>query len=119
MITAVRFPLGRQGTGYAFDEMARRQGDFAIVSLAAAVSETSVRLGIGGVAATPAVREWPIADLGLDDAGGDDARLDDALNAFAWDLGGSDDIHASAQYRRQLVRRLGRRTIMEARKCRN
>ena len=124
MITAVRFPLARQGTGYAFDEMARRQGDFAIVSLAAAVSETSVRLGIGGVAATPAVRDWPIADLGLDDAAGDDAkgddaRLDDALNAFAWDLGGSNDIHASAQYRRQLVRRLGRRTIMEARKCRN
>ena len=109
MITAVRFPLKAPGTGYAFDEMNRRRGDFAIVSLAAAASENSVRLGVGGVAATPTVRDWP----GLDDAG-----LDDALNAFAWDLGGGDDIHATGQYRRELVRRLGRRTIMEANKCR-
>ncbi len=94
----------------AFDEMNRRRGDFAIVSLAAAASENSVRLGVGGVAATPTVRDWP----GLDDAG-----LDDALIAFAWDLGGGDDIHASGQYRRELVRRLGRRTIMEAKKCRS
>ena len=110
MITAVRFPLKAPGTGYAFDEMNRHRGDFAIVSLAAAASENSVRLGVGGVAATPTVRDWP----GLDDAG-----LDDALNAFAWDLGGGDDIHASGQYRRGLGRRLGRRTIMEAKKCRS
>jgi 2-furoyl-CoA dehydrogenase FAD binding subunit len=114
MITAVRFPLKAPGTGYAFDEMNRRRGDFAIVSLAAAVSENSIRLGVGGVAATPTVRDWP----GLDDAGLDDSGLDDALNAFAWDLGGDDDIHATGQYRRELVRRLGRRTIMEANKCR-
>ncbi len=41
--------------------------------------------------------------------------IDDALNAFAWDLGGYDDIHATARYRRELVRRLGRRVIEEAR----
>jgi 2-furoyl-CoA dehydrogenase FAD binding subunit len=46
----------------------------------------------------------------------DDAQLDDALNEFAWDLEGYDDIHATAQYRRELVRRLGKRTIMEAKK---
>ena len=58
----------------------------------------------------PAVRDWS----GLADAG-----LDDALNQFAWDLGGSDDIHATATFRRQLIRRLGRRAIMEAIECRN
>ncbi len=114
MITAVRFPVGVAGTGYAFKEMSRRKGDFAIVSLAAAVSEKSIRLGIGGVAATPTIRDWPGLEVGLDD----DA-LDDALNAFAWDLGGGDDIHATGQYRRELVRRLGRRTIMEAKQCRS
>lgn len=110
MITAVRFPLGIKGTGYAFDEMSRRKGDFAIVSLAAVVSEKSIRLGVGGVASTPTVRDW---------AGLDDDQLDDALNAFAWDLGGGDDIHASGQYRRELVRRIGRRTIGEAKSCRS
>jgi 2-furoyl-CoA dehydrogenase FAD binding subunit len=110
MITAVRFPLGIKGTGYAFDEMNRRMGDFAVVSLAAVVTGSSIRLGVGGVASTPTVRDW---------AGLDDDQLDDALNAFAWDLGGSDDIHATGRYRRELVRRIGRRTIKEARLCRS
>ncbi len=110
MITAVRFPLCGEGTGYAFDEMNRRMGDFAIVSLAAVASDTSIRLGVGGVASKPTVRDW---------AGLDDDQLDDALNAFAWDLGGGDDIHATGQYRRELVRRIGRRTIEEAKLCRS
>ena len=44
---------------------------------------------------------------------------DDALNAFAWSLGGTDDIHATARYRRDLVRRLGAKLIEEARTCRS
>jgi 2-furoyl-CoA dehydrogenase FAD binding subunit len=39
------------------------------------------------------------------------------LNAFAWEMGGSDDIHATARYRRELVRRLGPKVIEEARTC--
>ncbi len=35
-------------------------------------------------------------------------------NDFAWDLGGSDDIHATARYRREMVRRLGKKIIREA-----
>jgi 2-furoyl-CoA dehydrogenase FAD binding subunit len=55
------------------------------------------------------VREWDILDAAKE--------LPDALNVFAWDLGGSDDIHASARYRREMVRRLGKSTIEEARPC--
>ena len=43
----------------------------------------------------------------------------DALNDFAWELGGTEDIHATAAYRRELVRRLGRQVIEEARGCAN
>ena len=107
MVTAVRFPLGVDGCGYAFGEMNRRKGDLAVASFAAVVSGSSIRLGVGGVADQPTVRDWD---------GLDDAQLDDALNEFAWDLEGYDDIHATAQYRRELVRRLGKRTIMEAKK---
>jgi 2-furoyl-CoA dehydrogenase FAD binding subunit len=39
------------------------------------------------------------------------------LNAFAWELGGHDDVHATARYRRQLVRHLGHKAIMEAQEC--
>jgi 2-furoyl-CoA dehydrogenase FAD binding subunit len=110
MLTAVRFPVRKPGTGYAFAEVAQRQGDFAICAVAAVVSGTSVRLGVGGVAEKPTICEWPALT---------DGDIEDALNDFAWELGGSDDIHGSAGYRRELVRKLGRRVIEEARKCSN
>jgi len=37
---------------------------------------------------------------------------------FRRDLDARDDLHATAAYRRDLVRRLGRATIVEARQCR-
>ena len=109
MLAAARFPARKPGEGYAFLEMARRRGDFAIVAVAAVVAGDAVRLGVGGVADRPVVGAWEA--LG-------DGDLDDALNAFAWRLGGTDDIHATARYRRELVRRLGRRAIEKARACR-
>ena len=90
--------------------MAQRHGDFAICAVAAVVTKDTVRLGVGGVAEKPAVRDWPSLA---------DGEIDDALNEFAWELGGSDDIHANAAYRRDLVRKLGRRVIKEAKKCSN
>jgi 2-furoyl-CoA dehydrogenase FAD binding subunit len=110
LVVAARFPLAQAGTGYGFTEMAQRRGDFAIVALAAVVSGSAIRLGVGGVADRPTVRDWDMLE-------GD--ALDDALNAFAWELGGYDDVHATARYRRELVRRLGRRVIEEAKSCRN
>jgi 2-furoyl-CoA dehydrogenase FAD binding subunit len=110
MITSVRFPTRKPDAGYAFTEMAQRHGDFAICAVAAVVSGTAVRLGVGGVAEKPTVRDWSALA---------DGEIDDALNDFAWELGGSDDIHANASYRRDLVRKLGRHVIEEAKKCSN
>lgn len=110
IVVAVRFPRRKPGEGVAFREIARRHGDFAIVALAARASASGVLLGVGGVADRPAVR-----DLG----GAAGAALAEALNSFAWDMGGNDDIHATASYRRELVRRLGPKVIEEARACRS
>jgi 2-furoyl-CoA dehydrogenase FAD binding subunit len=110
MVVAARFPKRKSGAGYAFTEMTQRHGDFAICAAAAIVSGESVRLGIGGVADKPTIREWTKLQA---------AEVDDALNDFAWDLGGSDDQHATAVYRRDLVRRLGRKVIEEAAQCLN
>jgi 2-furoyl-CoA dehydrogenase FAD binding subunit len=109
VIVAVRFPTRTPETGYAFAEVTQRQGDFAICAVAAVVGVDSIRLGVGGVADCPTVRDWP-------ELPGDE--LDNALNDFAWDLGGTDDAHATAAYRREVVRRLGRRVIEEARHAR-
>lgn len=110
MIVAVRFPTRKQSAGYAFTEMTQRHGDFAICAVAAIVCGKSVRLGVGGVAERPTVQDWPALP---------ENEIEDALNDFAWELGGSDDLHATAAYRRELVRRLGRQVIEEAARCSN
>ncbi len=107
VIEAVRFPCKRVGEGVAFREFARRHGDFAIVACAVVATERNVRLAIGGVADRAVVRDF-----------GADADLDDALRDFAAGLDARDDLHATADYRRDLVRRLGRATIEEACRCR-
>ncbi|MEQ3624407.1 MAG: FAD binding domain-containing protein [Celeribacter sp.] len=113
MIAALRLPQPEPGTGHAFVEVARRHGDFAIVACAAvARPDGAVTLGVGGVADTPRLLEIPA------DAARDAAECDDRLNEFAWSLGARDDLHATARYRRELVRRLGRKTIEEALSCR-
>lgn len=106
---AARFPVVKPDTGYAFTEFNRRHGDFAIVAIAALADRDKIRIGVGGVADAPAIREFPVAHQ---------SRLDEILNEFAWECGGYDDIHATARHRRELVRRLGRATIEEALKCR-
>ncbi len=108
-IEAVACPKRCVGTGYAFAEVGRRHGDFAIVACAAVVDAKRMRLAVGGVSDRPTARDFP-------HLGG--AALDDALNAFAWELGAGDDVHATARYRRDLVRKLGRKVLEEAVTCR-
>jgi 2-furoyl-CoA dehydrogenase FAD binding subunit len=103
MIEAVSFPsVG--GARCAFREVARRHGDFAIVACAAVASKEGVRFAVGGVADMAAVRDWPRLD---------GSALDDALNALAHELDARDDIHATARYRRDLVRLIGRDLVRE------
>ncbi|MFC3458551.1 FAD binding domain-containing protein [Massilia haematophila] len=105
LVEEVRYPLARRGLRYAFDEFSGRHGDFAICAVAAVVGPDSIRLAVGGVSDRPRVRSWSRI-------GG--ADLDAAINDFAWELGAKDDHHASARFRRQLVRHLGRAAIEQA-----
>jgi 2-furoyl-CoA dehydrogenase FAD binding subunit len=52
----------------------------------------------------PATRDLPRLD---------GSALDDALNAFAYELDARDDVHATARYRRDLVRLIGRDLVRE------
>jgi 2-furoyl-CoA dehydrogenase FAD binding subunit len=84
--------------------VARRHGDFAIVACAVVKTSDGVRLAVGGVADMPVARDFPRLE-------GD--ALDDALNAFAYELDARDDVHATARYRRDLVRMIGRDLVRE------
>jgi 2-furoyl-CoA dehydrogenase FAD binding subunit len=103
LIEAVSFPAHKGGR-CAFREVARRHGDFAIVACAAVATPNGVRLAVGGVADVPMARDWPRLD---------GSALDDALNDFAYELDARDDVHATARYRRDLVRIIGRDLIGE------
>ena len=105
LIVAVRLPV-HAGRGVAFREVARRHGDFAMVAVAAFIEDKgSVRLGVGGMAGTPVVRR--IAMNGLKDA----------IEKIVSELEGYEDLHASAELRRDILRNLAPVVIEEARKC--
>ena len=104
MIVEVRFR--KTHAKVAFREMALRHGDFAIIAAAAMAWPEGVRLGIGGTAGPPSIVDWDALD---------GSALDDALNELAWSLDCQGDVHASAKYRRHLIRVLGRQVIEEAR----
>ncbi len=109
LIEAARFPILQSGAGTCFREFGRRHGDFAIVACAAIADGQGTRLAIGGVADRATMRAFGTLE---------GKALDDALDLFAWELEARDDLHATALYRRELVRRIGRATIEEARRCR-
>ena len=52
----------------------------------------------------PAARDFPHLE---------GSALEDALNAFAYELDACDDVHATARYRRDLVRMIGRDLVRE------
>jgi 2-furoyl-CoA dehydrogenase FAD binding subunit len=105
LIVAARFPVAN-GSGIAFREVARRHGDFAIIAVAAlAEDKDTVRLGVGGMAGRPIVRRVAAKDAA------------DAVAAWAEDLEGYEDLHASAAMRRDLLRNLAPLAIEEALRC--
>lgn len=103
-VVAVRFPQRPQGRA-AFREIARRHGDFAIIAVAASRAEHGpVTLGVGGMAGRPMTRT-----IAARDASG----TRDAIRAWAEELEGYDDLHASAAMRRDMFRKLAASVVAE------
>ncbi|NTC82564.1 FAD binding domain-containing protein [Agrobacterium tumefaciens] len=109
LLVAVRFPVGLGRAGASFQEVSRRHGDFAIVSAGVIRHAGRIRIGIGGVADRPSCIEL--------DENVSAANLTDRIEQLAWELGGYDDIHASARFRRDLVRRLAPKLVSEVLSC--
>src|SRR4051794_2164849 len=97
------FPALAPGAGVAFEEISRRHGDYALVGAAALIDGASVKVGYLSVSDVPTV---------VDLTGVDDADLGEAALA---QLDPTEDIHATAAYRAQLVRVLTGRVVRSAR----
>ncbi|OYR23328.1 FAD binding domain-containing protein [Brucella thiophenivorans] len=109
LLVAVRFPVGLGREGASFQEVSRRHGDFAIVSAGVIRHAGRIRIGIGGVADRPSCIEL--------DENVSATNLTERIEHLAWQLGGYDDIHASARFRRDLVRRLAPKLVSEVMSC--
>lgn len=121
LVYAVRFPLPKPGEGFGFAEVARRQGDFALVGVAVKIRTENQSLEEAvitafGVADRPQTRNITCELSAAFGNGEADALPQDKLQraiaevvaGFADDavkVGG--DANASVAYRRQLVRVLG------------
>ncbi len=117
LLTEVRIPALPSRTGYAFQEVARRHGDYAIAGVCALVTLkdgvcSAVRLAACGVASKPTrLAEAETALLGVPPEG--DA-LASAAEAARDHVTAGDDRQASVDYRRDLVSALVRRTVIAA-----
>ena len=116
MITELTWPLRRDNTGYAFEELAQRHGDFAITAVAAEAVVANdgdiidLSLGLGGVEDRPIVANTS-AFLGKP-ATEETAR--EIAEMVAETIDPMIDLQANADYRRQLVRVLGARVLSAA-----
>lgn len=101
------FPALAPGAGVAFDEVARRHGDYALVGAAALAHGDAVKVGYLSVSDVPVV---------VDLSGVPDDELGDTALRH---LEPGEDIHATAAYRAQLVRVLTRRVVRAAQEARS
>jgi carbon-monoxide dehydrogenase medium subunit len=117
ILVEVRFPVAEPGTGVAFQEVARRHGDFAMVGLAASLtltdgSITDARLAFSGVADVPVraveaesllLNQQPSAELFAEAARQASEQLDPPA-----------DLHGSSEYRKKVAAALVRRGLQAA-----
>ena len=104
------FPAPVPARGYAFREVARRHGDFAIVACAAVAMRPAC--GWRSAALRPTGRD----DLPARSRRQRARRCAQRLSPASLDA--RDDVHATARYRRDLVRQIGRSVLEEAMQCR-
>jgi aerobic carbon-monoxide dehydrogenase medium subunit len=118
LLVAVHFPVWEGRCGFAFEEVARRSGDFALAGVAAAIElgagDTVTRaslglLGMGGTPLRPQAAEEAL--LGRAPTAPD---LDEVAALAVADLDPPDDVHGSSAYRSRIGAHLVRTTLARA-----
>jgi CO/xanthine dehydrogenase FAD-binding subunit len=117
VVVEVRFSLPVSTSGWAFAEFAQRHGDFALAGVAAVLDANGeqcrlARLATAGVGPTP-LRLRAVEHL-LEQDGLTEQSIEAAAERAAELVEPSNDLHASADYRRHLVRVLTRKALKRA-----
>ncbi|MGY1742818.1 MULTISPECIES: FAD binding domain-containing protein [unclassified Blastococcus] len=118
LLAEVRVPGTPPGAGWAFTEVARRHGDFALVGVAAMVALDggttidSARLCLIGVADVPL--RLPAVEASLAGAAASAETFAAAAEDAVADLELASDVHGSGEFRRHLARVTVRRALAAA-----
>jgi len=116
LIVELRLPAWPRERRWAFEEFARRRGDFALAGVAAfydigaAGNPHNAHVGVIGACLRP--HRVPQAEAALNGRRLDAATVTDAARAFEAALDPPGDLHASAAYRRALAATLLERALM-------
>jgi carbon-monoxide dehydrogenase medium subunit len=117
IVFEIDFPVLKGHTGWAFEEVARRFGDFALASIALSFAlvdgrVVDARVAAMGVADTPLrLRKAEDALHGSRSGAEGASRFAEAVRAS---VSPSDDIHASAAYRKHLIGALAEKALAAA-----
>lgn len=119
MLTEIEIPAAPPRSGWAFDEVSRRHGDYALAGIAATVQVDEAGRCTAARVALLSVGEGPVlaaeAAAALVGQVPDEAALRAAAEAASQrDVEPPGDIHASPEYRRQLVKVLVQRVLPRA-----
>ena len=117
IVTEIRFSPASPTSGWAFEEVARRHGDFALVGVACVIDTEgeqcrTARLAAAGVGPTP-IRLRAAENI-LVQQGVTEQSIKHAAAQAAELVEPDSDIHASADFRRHLTQVLTRRAIQQA-----
>jgi carbon-monoxide dehydrogenase medium subunit len=119
LLTEVELPPLPSGAGWAFVEVARRHGDYALLGVAAVVALNSagecshVRLTFVNAGGTP-IRGKAAEQLLLGQRPDEEAFRAAGESAATTDIDPVGDVHATPAYRRQLARVLTVRALEQA-----
>jgi len=117
ILTEVRLPAMDPRAGWAFEEFSRRHGDFAIVGIACVIVGDGARCATARLAtagAGPVPVRLRAAEEILERDGLGDAAIDAAARRAAELVEPDSDLHASADYRKNLTRVLTERAVRRA-----
>ena len=117
LVTEIVLPKLPRKTGWGFEEVSRRAGDFALAAVAVTLSAAGgaiaqARVAVTGVAPTPL--RVTAAEKLLDGGPLDAQLLDSVIAAVRGATVPNADLHASAEYRRHLAGVLAGRAVEAA-----
>ena len=117
LVTEIEVDRLPAGTGWAFEEFARRHGDYALAAVAITMERKSgvainVRIGLMGVGETPT--RMPQLEAILEGSEVTERTLEEVVDALRSAIEPNSDLNASADYRRYLAGTLTRRALSDA-----